>query len=76
MNSERIIILTHDQGGESRIAIHALEVRRTQETIKKVDITEVKWDKPLGYRVPFVVTPEGIYQGLNGIQVYIKRHAQ
>lgn len=72
--SNRMITLAHDQSIESREAIAAILVRQAHEGIRFVDVTTgCNWDGRLGYRIPFVITPEGTFQGLGGVREYINR---
>ncbi len=70
---KRSVTLTHDQSPESEAAILALQTRRHLEEIRVVDITGCTWDEPLAYKVPYIVTPEGTFQGLGGVQEYLSR---
>lgn len=70
---DRSVLLAHDSSEESLAAINALQTRRGKEQIMLVDVTKCEWSEPLGYKIPFLTSPEGTFQGLDAIREYVRR---
>lgn len=79
-SSIRSILIVHNNSEESKTVIAvANQFRKDKEVIDTIDVTKYKWDEPPlsglfgGYHLPYLFSPEGIFQGLEDILEYCKR---
>lgn len=71
MSGERAIHFMFDLSDESQQAIEELVTARSGVEKIRTRADRYNWSEPLWYKVPYVVAPEGTFEGLEMIRGYI-----